>query len=705
MASGRLTRVLILLLLVLTLLPPAPVRGASALNDHPVVLDDSGKLLSWISPQADAYDRTMALAWSFLLTGAPSGPSGLKIYFSHSYADPNTLAPATWPHNPAGAYAMLVESALAYYAYSGNEAVLDFARQLLDHELAHGMTPAGWAWANVPYASGDAGSTEYRGARMGDADGRGDGVGVIEPDKVGELGNAYLRFYELTGDVRYRDAAISAADALARHIRPGDASRSPWPFRVFAQTGTAREEYTAHLIGPIRLLDELIRVNLGDIAQYQAARQTAWTWVMSHPMRTNAWANYFEDVPVQADLSNLNQLAALETARYILQNPDVDPDWQLHVPGLIGWVEQTFAQDQHGANAIAEQVVFRHVMGSHTARYASVNALWYERTGDTVAKEKAFRSFNWATYMAKPDGRVIDGPDVNQIWWTDGYGDYIRHFMAGFGSVPEWSPPQQNHGVRFSAQLKRIVYAPSEILYETTGGGTDVLRLSFTPTRVSVDGQELAERANLADNGWTFDRQFGVLRISHLDPGQIRISGPVIIATSTPPPSLPAPGAVDTGGIAVSPPEVAAPVVSGATSSDGGHFETVSFDDRTGENQILNGQYPEGVIDWGGQTWWHSGPWRGMTTKSVSFNGAGITQAALRFVTPRRLIRLDVFNGGPAPSTVTLSCAGQTDKVATLLPDQQITIDTGWSGLCSTVTIASTNGWDTNFDNLVLATS
>jgi hypothetical protein len=31
------------------------------------------------------------------------------------------------------------------------------------------------------------------------------------------------------------------------------------------------------------------------------------------------------------------------------------------------------------------------------------------------------------------------------------------------------------------------------------------------------------------------------------------------------------------------------------------------------------------------------------------------------------------------------------------------TISTGWPGTCSTVTITSTNGWDTNFDNLVLA--
>jgi hypothetical protein len=27
---------------------------------------------------------------------------------------------------------------------------------------------------------------------------------------------------------------------------------------------------------------------------------------------------------------------------------------------------------------------------------------------------------------------------------------------------------------------------------------------------------------------------------------------------------------------------------------------------------------------------------------------------------------------------------------------------TGWSGACSSVTVTSSNGWDTNFDNLAL---
>jgi hypothetical protein len=34
-----------------------------------------------------------------------------------------------------------------------------------------------------------------------------------------------------------------------------------------------------------------------------------------------------------------------------------------------------------------------------------------------------------------------------------------------------------------------------------------------------------------------------------------------------------------------------------------------------------------------------------------------------------------------------------------------VTIQTNWTAPCATVTVSSTNGWDTNFDNLVVSGS
>ena len=102
-------------------------------------------------------------------------------------------------------------------------------------------------------------------------------------------------------------------------------------------------------------------------------------------------------------------------------------------------------------------------MGSHTSRYASVNAQLYELTGDLAAKEKAYRSLNWATYMCGSNGVVIDGPSVNNIWWTDGYGDYIKHFMESLGSVPEWAPQSQSHLLRSTSVVRSVQYSPTDI--------------------------------------------------------------------------------------------------------------------------------------------------------------------------------------------------------------------------------------------------
>ena len=130
----------------------------------------------------------------------------------------------------------------------------------------------------------------------------------------------------------------------------------------------------------------------------------------------------------------------------------------------------------------------------------------------------------------------------------------------------------------------------------------------------------------------------------------------------------------------------------------------ITFDDLGSQDQPLVDQYPAGVINWGSNaSWWHSAPWRKFTTKSVTFNGLGISTATFSFITPKQLVKLDLFNGGTSQATTTLSCPGMPNKQITLSADQMFTgVATGWTGTCSQVTISSSNGWDTNYDNLVV---
>jgi hypothetical protein len=475
---------------------------------HPVHLDEQGKLLPWLSGEAP-FARVQSLAWQ-ALEHAPRNTEGKPAYFAHSMfegSDPaNLFVGNGWPHNPAGLAAMLVDSALRWYAFSGDERARTLARELVDHVLAHGLTEATDDWVKVPYASADAGSLEYRGAddtkpcEHHDHCGRGDGVGILEPDKIGELGHALVMLWEATDDARYRDAAVACADALAKHVAPGDATHSPWPFRVDAKTGTdVREAYGANVIAPIRLFDELARVGVGDVESYRRAETIALAWLFAQPMKTGIWQSYFEDIPIHPVGENPNQYVALETARWLLQHPERDPDARAHAESIVAWTKATFGADVHvdgrvepgvwfGAEAIGEQKADDVKMTSHTARFASLLAMLHEATGEPTLRARAFRSFSWATYGCSPDGIVKVGPsDREGFWFTDGYGDYMRHFLAGLGSVPDWAPRSENHLVRSSSVVKRVRYAEGELRYRTFDDrAVDRLVLRAPPHSIKV---------------------------------------------------------------------------------------------------------------------------------------------------------------------------------------------------------------------------
>jgi hypothetical protein len=487
------------------------------LNGQEVIGDNQGKIASWIVPQNTAYDQVVAWDWNFLLNQVPLDPNnGLPAYFTHSLLYPGN-PPTIGDHadNPAGKFAMLTDSALADYQYSGNSAVIAFAESLLDYDLAHGLTPSDDFWPQVPYASSTDGLTDYDGLEFGS-------TGFLEPDKIGELGYQYLRMYEFTSNASYLNAAVNDADVLAANVRSGNATQSPWPFRVNAASNVVMDDYSADVIKPVSLFDELIRLNLGNVSAYQNARTLAWSWLMQYPMTTNVWSNYFEDVP--GDINNYDQYIPLETAEYLMLNQQFDPQWQVHVAGIIQWVEATFAVPSFGANSINEQIDYPIAMGSHTSRYAKVLALWSELTGDASSYDKAYRAFNWATYMASSNGQVITGPAEVDLWFTDGYGDYARHFLAGMASMPDMSPPSENHLLRSTSVIQNVVYSPAEVDYQTfDSDSTETLHCAFTPQTVTQDGAVLPMQTDLSSAGWNFDSSTGVLKIHHSNSHQISI--------------------------------------------------------------------------------------------------------------------------------------------------------------------------------------
>jgi hypothetical protein len=73
------------------------------------------------------------------------------------------------------------------------------------------------------------------------------------------------------------------------------------------------------------------------------------------------------------------------------------------------------------------------------------------------------RRLNWATYSVADDGRNRYPHD--DIWLTDGYGDYVRHYLRAMASMPELAPDDQNHLLRTSSVIQKIEYATGAITY------------------------------------------------------------------------------------------------------------------------------------------------------------------------------------------------------------------------------------------------
>ncbi len=537
---------------------------------HAAELDSQGKVLAWYQPDQNlGYDQFLRLDWGFLEHKVPIDTvTGVKVYLTAPIFDGSTLQGISWQHNPAGTYAHLMDSLVGWYAYSGDQESIGVMRGMLDYQLAHGTTPANWNWAEVPFATSCLHDKEY-GRCLRDLPL--DYYGGIETDKVGELGLAYVYFYELTGERRYLDAGIKCADQLAKHIRPGDATHTPWPWRVEAKSGAVvdKEEYGGLVAASVRFFDELIKIGEGDTAGYKKARDMAWAWVLDNPLDKNSdaydnWNGYYEDV--EKDTVNQNDMNSIVTAYYILSQDDpstVDKSWREDVGHLIDRSRELLGRGPFfGAWAIDEQLrpdggltgapsaettyatprgrllrtysrgcCSRAGLVCRTSQWGAINAMYFAKTQDGQAREDAFRSLNYATYFAESDGKInCCGLDFKgSFWFEDGYSDAGRSFMWALAAIPDFAPIHQDHILSSTTVVQNVRYGKQSVTYKTFGSaGTEVLRLSYKPARAAAGDTTLAVTEDRGAEGYKVkplangDYQ---VTLRHLHSGMIAISG------------------------------------------------------------------------------------------------------------------------------------------------------------------------------------
>jgi len=179
----------------------------------------------------------------------------------------------------------------------------------------------------------------------------------------------------------------------------------------------------------------------------------------------------------------------------------MDPEYKIHVPALIKWVETRFGQVKHfGATSIKEQDGCFQEMSSHTARYASVVAKWFGVCLNEKVREESRASFALATYSAynrySKDQLSINYTGIGYIepWFSDSYWDYLPHYFDGMAEMPDMLPENEDHIFYSSSVITDTKYCTGHIFYTTfDNSGTERIKLTFKP-KVFVKGKPLAKK-------------------------------------------------------------------------------------------------------------------------------------------------------------------------------------------------------------------
>ena len=669
--------------------PPFPVVStvdAKTIAGRPVALDGAGRLLPWPMPDNTGYSYSGYFLSQWTILWDQYNRQRLPYFYCCFDFDRTTyemMPDQHWANSTGYLRAMMTGFIERLYPYTGDARTLEFLENFVDYELENGLTPEGYAWARVPYPSANPGSRRYTGWSE-------HGEDFVEPHVVGEDGYAYLRLYEMTGNTKYLEAAIHCAAALVKNYKHGDGNNSPWPLRCFARDGKVDRNagkgmfpYSANVVEPVMLFDELMRLGQGDVASYKSVREGAWAWLMQYPIQNNVWVGYFEDVA--GSMEDMNQVIPLEFARYVLLHPEKDAEWREHSRKLIDWVKTTPKFPKyvvHGATVTTEQGsggtdfccnLPNECCDSHSARLAAVEALYYAQTGDVAYKEEAFRTDNWVSYFQGLPG-AAHAPFSNQWWFTDEFADGPRRMMDAFWAVPEWAPEDESHLLGSISVVTRIAYGAGSVTYSTFDAeSTDVVRLDFVPDAVMIGGKAIKRVENLSTalnqegaDGYSFDEKTHVLRLRHSTSRDVDIQG----------------------------------------KSDRKPLSYITFDDpHLAAGTRLAGQYPSGVIDWkgmenGGPQWEIGTPFGKFGTFTLKLTDDKSRRVGFDFYAPRIFAGVDVYNDGESDATVTVSSPEIRGVSFTIKPKELQRLRTNWRDPSSRVWFDIANGQGLRFDNL-----
>jgi hypothetical protein len=534
----------IALLLGIAMLIPRHLSAqpADTLIYHPIHIDGEGKIIPWYNADpAIAYDHNLHTIWNFWHT-MRRDPDGLPYYMEHQvwnrdFDDPRGIG--------GDQFMMAMSSWRLWYAYTGDENVKNNLYFLADYYMTHGLSPANCKWPDIPFPYN---TLIYSGIYDGDMI---NGKDVAQCDKAGSFGLELVHAYKIKNDHVLLDAAVKIANTLAAHTQAGNGDYSPLPFKVNVFTGKTvllktdggehraidTAGYTSNLTPTLELFFELIALHEGNVGVYRTAAGRILDWLKKYPIKTNKWGPFFEDVGEWSQ----TQINAMTCARYMMEHPQLFPEWKLQVRHIIDWVHEHYNNEKwkkYGVIVTNEQSVYPVPGNSHSSRQAADELLYVSLTGDTTFYANAIRELNWATYAVDTDGKNCYPTD--EPWLTDGYGDYVRHYLRAMATYPLLAP-DEDHILSSTSVIQQADYRgrfkkfysvafdkpdTSKVLlfYRTFDStGTEEIRMHTRPSAVLLGGEALGQTTDGQGYSWSAMQKGGVLVVRRLKGNKVVI--------------------------------------------------------------------------------------------------------------------------------------------------------------------------------------
>lgn len=410
----------------------AALAAGQEIGNHKAVYDPNGILLPWTSWK-DALDREVN--W-YLKCPIEHGYPRF-VYMTFMDGDYNLIVkrPSFIPATQNG---MGIISYLKYYAYQGkkNPKVLEFARSMGDYLVKESSTPDTGKYPRFTRSTGWA----ARFPQPPDCGSQDDRPYEVQPDKGGTAGYALLLLYGETRDQKYLEQALRNARVLAANMRSGDATRSPWPFRVDYRSGEARGEASGNMSFILRLFDGLLERGY---SEFKAPREQLWSWIKKHQIPNLAkdgllWVHFFED---HSEPDNRTAWSPLNLARYLLEKKEaLDAEWKEDARALIEFTIRRFTSIRNGVPVCGEQDYDKNPWGGILSTYGAVLAMYGAATGSEEYKGLAYQALNYCLYAIDNDGCPRDSAlrPGRGGWQEDAHTDKLHNFMDAIAAVPEW---------------------------------------------------------------------------------------------------------------------------------------------------------------------------------------------------------------------------------------------------------------------------